>query len=169
MEKIVLFNEQARIRLRSGVDLIANAVKATLGPRGRNVVYGFPYGYPVVTKDGVTVARQVECKDPVEQLGLLLTREVAQKTVDDVGDGTTTATLLTQAIFTEGLKSLSTGANPILIKRGMDMAVEEVIEYIDSISTKVKEDDAKILDVAVLAANNDREIGKIIKEAIDRG
>ena len=111
--------------------MIANAVKTTLGPRGRNVVYSFHYGFPVVTKDGVTVARQVEAKDQLEQLGVLLVRQVAQKTADDAGDGTTTASLLTQAIYTEGLKTIAMGANPILVKRGIDKAVAEVVSFID--------------------------------------
>ena len=115
------FGSVSRDRLKAGVDLIADAVKATLGPKGRNVIYGSHYGSPVATKDGVTVARQVEASDQMEQLGVLLIRQVAQKTADDSADGTTTASVLAQAIFTEGLKSLNTGANPILIKRGRQL------------------------------------------------
>jgi chaperonin GroEL len=165
--KVVVFSDEARNKLKNGVDLIANAVKVTLGPRGRNFVYGFHYGYPVCTKDGVTVARQVEAKDQTEQLGLLLVRQVAQKTADDAGDGTTTATLLAQEIFTEGLKTMQSGANPILIKRGIDKAVEEAITYIDSIKKNV-ESDNNIVHVASLSANNDPKIGNIIKQAIDK-
>jgi len=165
--KITILQEKARQGLKRGVDLISNAVKVTLGPRGRNIIYGFHYGFPVATKDGVTVARQVESSDQLEQLGVLLIREVAQKTADDSGDGTTTAAVLAQAIFTEGLKSLNTGANPILIKRGIDNAVKKVVKYIDRNSKKIKGEEA-ILNVATLSANNDIDIGKLIKEAISQ-
>ena len=138
MGKDVRFQDEARQALKRGVDLIANAVKATLGPKGRNVVYTFHYGSPIATKDGVTVARQVEAVDEMEQAGVLLIRQVAQKTADDAGDGTTTASVLAQAIYTEGLKSLNTGANPILIKRGIDKAVEEVLKYIDDKKQEIK-------------------------------
>lgn len=166
--KVVTFGTEARIKLKSGVDLIANAVKSTLGPKGRNFLYGFHYGYPISTKDGVTVARQVECKDELGQLGLLIVRQAAQKTADDAGDGTTTASLLTQAIYEEGLKTLATGANPILIKRGIDKAVETVLEYIDSVSITIGKDKDKMFDVATISANNDTGIGKIIVEAIEK-
>ncbi len=165
--KVVLFQDEAREKLKKGVDLIANAVKATLGPRGRNMIYGFHYGYPVVTKDGVTVARQVEAKDQTEQLGLLLVRQVAQKTADDAGDGTTTATLLAQEIFTEGLKTLRSGANPILVQRGINKAVKEVTDFIDAHKVEVK-DDASITKVATLSANNDRYIGDLICDAVKK-
>lgn len=165
--KVVIFNDEAREKLKRGVDLIANAVKVTLGPRGRNIIYGFHYGYPIVTKDGVTVARQVEAKDQTEQLGLLLVRQVAQKTADDAGDGTTTATLLAQEIYTEGLKTLKSGANPILIKRGIDKAVQEVIKFIDKWKVEVK-DDNSIIKVATLSANNDRYIGNLIFDAVKK-
>lgn len=166
MSKRVTFNEEARKELKKGVDLIANAVKVTLGPRGRNVIYGFHYGYPVATKDGVTVARQVDHSDQLSQLGVLLVRQVAQKTADDAGDGTTTACVLAQAIFTEGLKVLGTGANPILIKKGIDNAVEQALKYVDEYSSKIE--DADIIKVASLSANNDYKIGLLIKEAIDK-
>ena len=166
MKKIV-FNEEARKALGRGVDLITNSVKATLGPRGRNVVYGFHYGYPICTKDGVTVARQIEAKDQLEQLGVLLIREVAQKTADDTGDGTTTASVLAQAIFVEGLKSIASGANPILVKRGMDKAVEAVVNHITWQSKAIEGDDS-IENVATLSANNDTAVGKIIKQAITK-
>lgn len=163
--KVVTFGSEARQKLKNGVDLIANAVKVTLGPRGKNTIYGFHYGYPVSTKDGVTVAKQVESKDQTEQLGLLLVRQVAQKTADDAGDGTTTATILAQEIFTEGLKGMQSGANPILIKRGIDKAVEEVVAFIDKVKQEVASDE-DILKVASLSANNDRAIGEIINEAV---
>jgi chaperonin GroEL len=165
--KVVIFGDEAREKLKKGVDLIANAVKVTLGPRGRNMIYGFHYGYPVCTKDGVTVARQVEAKDQTEQLGLLLVRQVAQKTADDAGDGTTTATLLAQEIFTEGLKRLGSGANPILIKRGIDKAVDEVVAFINKIKTDVVGDE-EIRKIATLSANNDKYIGDLINDAITK-
>jgi chaperonin GroEL len=167
MGKDVSFNNQARNRLRAGVDLIADAVKATLGPKGRNVVYGFHYGFPVATKDGVTVARQIESADQTEQLGVLLVRQAAQKTADDAGDGTTTASLLVQAIYTEGLRCLNTGANPILIKRGIDKAVTKVLEFIDNNSINIKEE-SDIFNVATVSANNDEQIGNLIAEAIKK-
>lgn len=167
-QKVVTSGTEARQALKRGVDLIADSVKVTLGPKGRNVGYSNHYGYPVWTKDGVTVARQVDAQDPNEQMGLLLVRQVAQKTADDAGDGTTTASILTQKIYTEGLKSLSSGANPILIKRGIDNAVTQVLEYIDSISTKVEKDSLTLYDVATISANNDPKIGKIIIEAISK-
>jgi len=165
--KVVTFGSEARQKLKNGVDLIANSVKVTLGPRGRNFGYGFHYGYPVWTKDGVTVARQVEAKDQTEQLGLLLVRQVAQKTADDAGDGTTTATLLAQEIFTEGLKGMQSGANPILIKRGIDKAVEEVVAFLNKIKQEVSSDE-DIVKVASLSANNDGAIGQLINDAVKR-
>ena len=165
--KVITFSEEARKKLKNGVDLIANAVKVTLGPRGRNMIYGFPYGFPVSTKDGVTVARQIEAKDPTEQLGVLLIRQVAQKTVDDVGDGTTTATLLAQIIFKEGLKSLQSGANPVLIKKGIDNAVSEVIDHIDRVKIPIITDEDRI-KVAGISANNNEDIGRLINEAIKK-
>lgn len=165
--KVITFSDEAREKLKKGVDLIANAVKVTLGPRGRNMVYGFHYGYPVVTKDGVTVARQVEAQDQTEQLGLLLVRQVAQKTADDAGDGTTTATLLAQEIFSEGLKVLKSGANPILIKRGIDKAVDEVVKFIDRVKIPIA-NEADITKVATLSANNDRFIGDLINDAVKK-
>lgn len=166
--KVVKFSDEAREKLKKGVDLIANSVKVTLGPRGRNVVYGFSYGYPICTKDGVTVAQKVDCEDQTEQIGLLLVRQAAQKTADDAGDGTTTATLLVQALFGEGLKTLRSGANPILIKRGMDKAVEEILAYIDRIKISIKEDKDMAIKVATISANNDPEIGALIHAAIDK-
>lgn len=167
MPKVITFSDESREKLKRGVDLIANSVKVTLGPRGRNMIYGFHYGYPVCTKDGVTVARQVESNDPTEQLGLLLVRQVAQKTADDAGDGTTTATILAQEIFTEGLKTLKSGANPVLIKRGIDLAVKEAIAYVDSVKIPV-ETDQQIIDIATLSGNNDPSIGKVVAEAVKK-
>lgn len=166
--KVVTFGPEARQKLKDGIDLIANSVKATLGPKGRNVLYGFHYGYPVSTKDGVTVARHVDHKDELSQLGLLIVRQAAQKTADDAGDGTTTASLLTQAIYAEGLKSLSTGANPILIKKGIDKAVNDVLSYIDSVSKKIDKNSEMLEDIATISANNDRGLGKVIVEAINK-
>jgi len=165
--KSVFFSDEAREKLKKGVDLIANSVKITLGPRGRNMIYGNRYGYSILTKDGVTVARQVDARDEAEQLGLVLIRQVAQKTADDVGDGTTTATLLAQEVFNEGLKVLKSGANPILIKRGIDKAVEEVVEYIDSIKISVSEN-ASVHKVATLSANNDPALGQLVCDAINK-
>lgn len=165
MTKTVTFGNEAREKLRKGVNLIADAIKVTLGPKGRNVVYGYHYGYPVVTKDGVTVARQVDCTDRTEQLGMLLIRQVAQKTADDAGDGTTTASLLAQSIFNEGLKALGTGANPILIKRWLDHYVAETVNYLFE-KVKAEVDEKELLRVATISANNDEEIGKLIVEAI---
>ena len=125
--KTVLFSDEARLKLQKGINLISNAVKSTLGPKGRNVLYGFHYGYPISTKDGVTVARQVECKDQMEQLGLLAVRQAAVKTADDTGDGTTTASLLVQSIYNEGLKSIVTGCNPVMVKKGIDKAVDAIV------------------------------------------
>lgn len=167
MEKIVVFGNDARSKLKRGVDLIADSIKTTLGPRGKNVIYGSHYGYPVVTKDGVTVARQVDCTDPTEQLGLLLIREAAQKTADDAGDGTTTVSVLTQAIFNEGLKVLGGGANPILIKRGMDLAVIDAIKFIMS-NNKTNPTEDELLKIASISANNDEALGNIICEAIKK-
>lgn len=166
--KVITFGPEARSKMLEGINLIANAVKATLGPRGRNVLVGNHYGYPFSTKDGVTVARHVDSKDELAQLGLLLVRQAAQKTADDAGDGTTTASLLAQAIFTEGLKSLSTGANPILMKKGIEKAVDNVIEYIDSVSIKVDKNSPLLQDIATISANNDPDIGRIIIEAINK-
>lgn len=168
MSKLVTFGVEARNKLKEGVDLISNSVKVTLGPKGRNAFYSYHYGYPISTKDGVTVARQVDSSDEQAQMGLLLVRQVAQKTADDAGDGTTTACILTQAIYNEGLKCLSSGANPILIKRGIDKAVEKVLKYIDSVSITIDQKDMKLFDIATISANNDPFIGKIIVEAISK-
>lgn len=166
--KVVTFGTDARQKMLNGVNLIANAVKATLGPKGRNAIYHFHYGFPIVTKDGVTVARQVDCRDGLEQIGLHIVRQVAQKTADDAGDGTTTACVLAQAIYGEGLKCLSTGANPILIKKGIDKAVSKVLDYIDSVSIPVGNNKQMMKNVATISGNNDSAVGDIIMEAIDK-
>ncbi|HCO38426.1 MAG TPA: molecular chaperone GroEL, partial [Aquificaceae bacterium] len=135
--KKVIYGEDARARLKAGVDKLANAVKVTLGPRGREVIIEKKWGTPLVTKDGVTVAKEIELKDPYENMGAQLVKEVASKTADVAGDGTTTATVLAQAIFTEGLKAIASGANPMDIKRGIDKAVERVVEEIKKQSIQV--------------------------------
>ena len=164
--KTVLFSDEARLKLQKGINLISNAVKSTLGPKGRNVLYGFHYGYPISTKDGVTVARQVECKDQMEQLGLLAVRQAAVKTADDTGDGTTTASLLVQSIYNEGLKSIVTGCNPVMVKKGIDKAVDAIVKFIEKRSIKVEPKD--ILNVATISANNDRDVGSIVAEALEK-
>ena len=167
MQKIVLFGNKAREKLKKGVDLIADSIKITLGPKGRNVIYGSPVGYPILTKDGVTVSRNVENKDPTEKMGLLLIRQVSQKTADDCGDGTTTAAVLAQAIFTEGLKTLSSGNNPILIKKGIDLAVIEAINYIKQHVIKDPSEE-ELKRVAIISANNDNSIADVVCQAIKK-
>ncbi len=164
--KKVIYGEDARARLKAGVDKLANAVKVTLGPRGREVIIEKKWGTPVVTKDGVTVAKEIELKDPYENMGAQLVKEVASKTADVAGDGTTTATVLAQAIFTEGLKAIASGANPMDLKRGIDKAVEKVIEEIKALSIPVS-GRKEIEQVATISANNDPEIGKIIADAME--
>ncbi|MDW8237310.1 MAG: chaperonin GroEL [Aquificaceae bacterium] len=165
--KRVIYGEEARARLKAGVDKLANAVKVTLGPKGREVVIEKKWGSPLVTKDGVTVAKEIELKDPYENMGAQLVREVASKTADVAGDGTTTATVLAQAIFNDGLKSIASGANPMDIKRGIDKAVALVVEKIKELSTPVRGNE-DIEQVATISANNDPEIGKIIAEAMEK-
>ena len=164
--KKVIYGEDARARLKAGVDKLANAVKVTLGPRGREVIIEKKWGTPLVTKDGVTVAKEIELKDPYEYMGAQLVKEVASKTADVAGDGTTTATVLAQAIFTEGLKAIASGANPMDIKRGIDKAVERVVEEIKKQSIQVS-GRKEIEQVATISANNDPEIGKIIADAME--
>lgn len=164
--KKVIYGEDARARLKAGVDKLANAVKVTLGPRGREVIIEKKWGTPLVTKDGVTVAKEIELKDPYENMGAQLVKEVASKTADVDGDGTTTATVLAQAIFTEGLKAIASGANPMDIKRGIDKAVERVVEEIKKQSIQVS-GRKEIEQVATISANNDPEIGKIIADAME--
>ncbi|MCS7171648.1 MAG: chaperonin GroEL [Aquificaceae bacterium] len=164
--KRVIYGEEARARLKAGVDRLANAVKVTLGPRGREVIIEKKWGTPLVTKDGVTVAKEIEFKDPYENMGAQLVKEVASKTSDVAGDGTTTATVLAQSIFTEGLKAIASGANPMDLKRGIDKAVERVVAEIKAQSIQVG-GRKEIEQVATISANNDPEIGKIIADAME--
>ncbi len=165
MAKDIKFNIEARDLLKNGVDQLANAVKVTLGPKGRNVVIEKKFGAPQITKDGVTVAKEIELDDHFENTGAQLVKSVASKTGDDAGDGTTTATILTQAIVTEGLKNVTAGANPMDLKRGIDKAVAAVVEYIKKNAEKVDDNYDKIEQVATVSANNDPEIGKLLAEA----
>ncbi len=164
--KGIIYSEEARAKLKAGVDKLANAVKVTLGPRGREVILGKNWGTPVVTKDGVTVAKEIELKDNYENIGAQLVKEVASKTADVAGDGTTTATILAQAIFHEGLKAIASGANPMDVKRGIDKAVKKVVEEVKALSVEVK-GRTEIEQVATISANNDPEIGKIIADAME--
>ncbi|HZX73154.1 MAG TPA: chaperonin GroEL, partial [Cyclobacteriaceae bacterium] len=166
MSKLINYTTDARDRLKKGVDSLADAVKVTLGPKGRNVVIEKKYGAPLITKDGVTVAKEIELEDPIENMGAQMLKEVASKTADIAGDGTTTATVLAQAMITAGLKNVAAGANPMDLKRGMDKAVERVIENLKSQSQNVGNDNKKIEQVASISANNDSEIGKLIAEAM---
>src|SRR2546422_2334411 len=154
--KYLEFNTEARSRLKRGVDQLANAVKITLGPKGRNVVIEKKFGNPTITKDGVTVAKEIELEDPVENMGAQMVKEVATKTSDIAGDGTTTATVLAQAIFREGLKSVTAGANPMSLKRGIDKAVELVVEELKRISAPTK-GRKEIAQVGTISANGDKE------------
>ena len=166
MAKEISFNTGARAELKKGVDALANAVKVTLGPKGRNVVIGRKYGAPQVTKDGVTVAKEIELKDPVQNMGAQMVKEVASKTADLAGDGTTTATVLAQAIVNAGLKNVASGANPMDLKRGIDKAVASVVAGLREISKEVGSDSSKIEQVGTISANNDETIGKLIAEAM---
>jgi chaperonin GroEL len=165
--KELLFNTEARTRLKKGVDHLAEAVKVTLGPKGRNVVIDKKFGSPTVTKDGVTVAKEIELSDPIENMGAQMVKEVATKTSDLAGDGTTTATVLAQAIFREGLKNVTAGANPMELKRGIDRAVEAVVEQLRSISVP-SAGKKEIAQVGTISANNDKEIGNLIAEAMEK-
>ena len=166
MAKEIKFNSDARELLKSGVDQLANAVKVTLGPKGRNVVIGKKFGAPQITKDGVTVAKEIELEDNFENAGAQLVKSVASKTGDDAGDGTTTATILTQAIVTEGLKNVTAGANPMDLKRGIDKAVAKVVDHIKASAEVVGDNYDKIEQVATVSANNDPEIGKLLADAM---
>jgi chaperonin GroEL len=166
MAKDILFDLEARDLLKKGVDALANAVKVTLGPKGRNVIIDKKFGAPSITKDGVTVAKEIELKNPIENMGAQMLKEVASKTADIAGDGTTTATVLAQAIVTGGLKNVAAGANPMDLKRGIDKAVIAVVEDLKKQSKKVGEDSDKIEQVATISANNDRSIGKLIADAM---
>lgn len=166
MAKQIYFDVEAREKLKAGVDALANAVKVTLGPKGRNVVIGKKFGAPQVTKDGVTVAKEIELKDPIENMGAQMVKEVASKTADIAGDGTTTATVLAQAIITAGLKNVAAGANPMDLKRGIDKAVLSVVADLKALSKEVGSDNDKIKQIATISANNDEKIGSLIAEAM---
>ena len=168
MAKIIKFDVEAREKLKAGVDALANAVKVTLGPKGRNVVIEKKYGAPNVTKDGVSVAKEIELEDPIENMGAQMVKEVASKTSDVAGDGTTTATVLAQAIVTAGLKNVAAGANPMDLKRGIDKAVEAVVIELKKQAQQVGNDNKKIEQVAAISANNDAEIGKLIATAMQK-
>src|SRR5512147_2361516 len=165
--KELLFNTEARAKLKRGVDALAEAVKVTLGPKGRNVVIDKKFGSPTVTKDGVTVAKEIELEDPYENMGAQMVREVASKTSDAAGDGTTTATVLAESIYREGLKFVTSGANPIGVQRGITKAVAAAVEQLDKIAKKVK-DKEEIKQVATVSANWDNTIGEIIADAMDK-
>ena len=166
MAKQIYFEIEARNKMKKGVDTLANAVKVTLGPKGRNVVIEKKFGAPSVTKDGVTVAKEIELEDPIENMGAQMVKEVASKTADIAGDGTTTATVLAQALISEGLKNVAAGANPMDLKRGMDKAVAEIIKHLKGQSVEIGNENSKIEQVASISANNDSSIGKLIAEAM---
>lgn len=168
MSKLISFNSEARASIKKGLDTLAEAVKVTLGPQGQNVIIEQPYGPPHITKDGVTVAKAIELKDPFENIGAQLIREVSSKTCDDAGDGTTTSSVLTQAIVSEGIKSIETGTNPIYLKKGMHFAVSKIVDFIKNHSIKVDNDYDKIAQVASISANNDPEIGQLIADAFSK-
>ena len=167
MAKDIFFNTDARDSIKKGVDVLADAVKVTLGPKGRNVILDKKFGAPNVTKDGVSVAKEIELKEPIENMGAQLVKEVASKTADDAGDGTTTATVLTQAIFGHGIKNVAAGANPMDLKRGIDKAVSAIVENLQKQSKNIKTND-EIAQVASVSANNDPEIGKMIADAMEK-
>lgn len=167
MAKQLLYSDEARRKILSGVEKLAAAVKVTLGPKGRNVVIDKKFGSPTITKDGVTVAKEVELEDPFENMGAQMVKEVAEKTSDIAGDGTTTATILAEAIYREGLKNVTAGANPMALKRGIEKAVEKVVEELGKFSTPIK-DKKEIAQVATIAANLDKNIGELIAEAMDK-
>lgn len=168
MAKDIKFNIEARDGLKKGVDALANAVKVTLGPKGRNVVIDKKFGSPQITKDGVTVAKEIELKDPLQNMGAQMLKEVASKTADIAGDGTTTATVLAQAIVNAGLKNVAAGANPIDLKRGIDKAVIATVQQLRKLSKEIGDDNNKIQQVASISANNDNEIGTLIAEAMKK-
>ena len=168
MAKEIKFNIDARTEMKVGVDALANAVKVTLGPKGRNVVIDKKYGAPQITKDGVTVAKEIELEDRFANMGAQMVKEVASKTGDQAGDGTTTATVLAQAIINVGLKNVTAGANPMDLKRGIDKAVAEDVKSLKAQSQSVGDDTTKIEQVATISANNDTEIGKLIALAMGK-
>src|ERR671928_277810 len=165
--KQIAFDQEAREAMRRGVSKLARAVKVTLGPKGRNVILQKSFGSPTVTKDGVTVAKEIDLEDKYENMGARMVREVASKTSDVAGDGTTTATVLAEAIFNEGLRAVVSGVNPMLMKRGIEKAVDDIIEKLKKMSIPVK-NKKDLENVATIAANNDTSIGKIIAEAMDK-
>ncbi len=168
MSKQIFFEIEARNKMKKGVDTLANAVKVTLGPKGRNVVIEKKFGAPSITKDGVTVAKEIELEDPIENMGAQMVKEVASKTADIAGDGTTTATVLAQSIISEGLKNVAAGANPMDLKRGIDKAVIAVVEHLKSQSESVGDNISKIEQVASISANNEESIGKLIAQAMTK-
>ncbi|HYF77997.1 MAG TPA: TCP-1/cpn60 chaperonin family protein, partial [Symbiobacteriaceae bacterium] len=165
--KQILFDESARRKLEAGVNALANTVKVTLGPRGRNVVLDKKFGAPAIANDGVTIAREIELEDPFENMGAQLVKEVATKTNDVAGDGTTTSTVLAQAIVREGLKNVTAGANPMILKKGIEKAVEAAVAAMKADAIPVETSKA-IAEVASISANNDYEIGKLVAEAMDK-
>ncbi|MFH1645758.1 MAG: chaperonin GroEL, partial [Candidatus Omnitrophota bacterium] len=167
MAKQILYSDEARRKIQDGLDKLANAVKVTLGPKGRNVVLDKKLGSPTITKDGVTVAKEIELEDPYENMGAELVKEVASKTSDNAGDGTTTATILAQAIYREGLKNVTAGANPMALKRGIEKAVDAIVAHLQSVSKDVK-GHTEISQVATISANGDQTIGKLIADAMDK-
>ncbi|WP_347159273.1 chaperonin GroEL [Pontibacter chitinilyticus] len=167
MAKNITFDTDARTKIKAGVDKLANAVKVTLGPKGRNVIIDKKFGAPMITKDGVSVAKEIDLNDPIENMGAQLVKEVASKTADQAGDGTTTATVLAQAIYTAGIKNVAAGANPMDLKRGIDKAVQAVVENLRSQSKKI-ENSSEISQVGTISANNDAEIGQMIADAMDK-
>ncbi len=168
MAKQILFSEEARRAIQRGVDQLADAVKVTLGPKGRNVVLDKKFGSPTITKDGVTVAKEVELEDPYENMGAQMVKEVAQKTSDNAGDGTTTATILAQAIYREGLKNVTAGANPMALKRGIEKAVGAITEELSKLAKPIKDQKKEIAQVAFIAANSDQTIGNYIADAMEK-
>ena len=167
MAKQIIFNEKARKSLLDGVNQLADTVKVTLGPKGRNVVLDDGVGSPTISNDGVTIAKEIDLKEPFENMGAQLVKEVATKTQDIAGDGTTTACVLAQAIVREGLKNVAAGANPIEIKRGIDKTTSKIVEFIKKNSIDIK-DEEKIKQVATISANNDEEVGKLISDAMKK-
>ncbi|MFN3821217.1 MAG: TCP-1/cpn60 chaperonin family protein, partial [bacterium] len=166
--KEIVFDLDARQAMKKGIDKLTDAVKVTLGPRGRNVLIDRKFGAPLSTKDGVTVAKEIELENPIENMGAQMVREVASKTSDVAGDGTTTATILAQAIYSEGLRNVIAGSNPMDLKRGIEIAVKEVVEYIKKVSKPVGTNWDEIANVAAISANNDERIGKLIAEAMEK-
>src|ERR671912_2136811 len=161
------FHGEARRAMLAGVNVLANAVRVTLGPKGRNVVLAKKFGSPVITKDGVTVAKEIELKDKYQNMGAQMVREVAVKTNDKAGDGTTTATVLAQAIFREGVKNVTAGANPMALQRGIQLATEQVVAELERMSKKVKSKE-ELTNVATVSANNDAYIGRVISETMEK-